>query len=504
MNNASTDSAELPEGTSLLDRYTIIDRVAGGGMATIYRATDERLDRVVCVKLLRLVVEGSGSTSGGEVYQATYSHFLREALALSRLAHPNTLRIYDFGYFDRAASMPLPRVTARAPENGRPFQISEFLDGGNLEQFVRARGPLGIAESLSILERMAGAAAEAHQLDIIHRDIKPSNILFARVGAVLMPKLADFGIARCDLRKRPREGEAEDTLEVVSTIPLFSPRWAAPEQLAEAEEGPSTDVYALGLVTTFMLAGTPLFDHEDVRSTFTERVRGDDFVARRLDALAFPAPARDVLVEAMRADPKKRTASPLAFHAELSRALRTPGAAPEAESTTDLRGPPPDDRRSHESITIEAVADEDRPAQSVSPPERWVEVGGRRARVVEIHEKLDLSVSSGAAVTRFRVTFLPARQGFRLHLKGLNCFVGMPGTPPSPALVADSDGAAFFASMTRDRTFGITWSFGEPKGGARAFRVGDSELLVTSEQAAQSLALELGPPREIIVICRRG
>ncbi len=85
-------------------------------MATIYRARDERLERLVCVKLLRLVLEGVGSANGEGVYEATYSHFLREALALSKLQHPNTLRIYDFGYTD----------------DERPFQISEFLEGGNL------------------------------------------------------------------------------------------------------------------------------------------------------------------------------------------------------------------------------------------------------------------------------------------------------------------------------------------------------------------------------------
>src|SRR6185295_2427958 len=91
---------DLAEGTRLLDRYSILDRIGSGGMATIYRATDDRLDRVVCVKLLRTtLVEGSGSTSCSRaVYHATYTHFLQEALALSKLQHPNTLRIYDFGY----------------------------------------------------------------------------------------------------------------------------------------------------------------------------------------------------------------------------------------------------------------------------------------------------------------------------------------------------------------------------------------------------------------------
>src|SRR6185503_12503500 len=95
---------ELSEGMRLLDRYSILDRIGSGGMATIYRATDDRLDRVVCVKLLRTtLVEGSGSTSGRAVYKATYTHFLQEALALSKLQHPNTLRIYDFGYLDPAS-----------------------------------------------------------------------------------------------------------------------------------------------------------------------------------------------------------------------------------------------------------------------------------------------------------------------------------------------------------------------------------------------------------------
>src|SRR5271165_2189173 len=130
---AARDVPELAEGLNLLDRYTIIDRIGGGGMADIYRAHDSRLDRIVCVKLLRNIIEGSGgSTSGGVIYQATYTHFLREARALSKLAHPNTLRIYDFGFLQLD-----PEESGQI--SPRPFQISEFLDGGNLETYVRSR-----------------------------------------------------------------------------------------------------------------------------------------------------------------------------------------------------------------------------------------------------------------------------------------------------------------------------------------------------------------------------
>src|SRR6478609_5202668 len=202
---------ELAEGTRLLDRYSILDRIGSGGMATIYRATDERLDRVVCVKLLRTtLVEGSNHTSGSRaVYKATYTHFLQEALALSKLQHPNTLRIYDFGYMKEDDG-----------EQGAPFHVSEYLDGGNLESHVRLRGALPTNESIGILEGICGACAEAHEHNIIHRDIKPSNILFARVRGELVSKLADFGIAHSNVNKKALERD-DGFGESVSTVALF-------------------------------------------------------------------------------------------------------------------------------------------------------------------------------------------------------------------------------------------------------------------------------------------
>jgi serine/threonine-protein kinase len=476
----SSEQAELPEGLKLLERYAVIDRVAAGGMATIYRATDERLDRIVCVKLLRLVIEADAGD--GAVYQASYAHFLKEALALSKLAHPNTLRIYDFGYLDG--------------ENGRPFQISEFLDGGNLEQHVRARGPLKRSEALAILERVGGAVVEAHSHAIIHRDIKPSNILFSRVGGVLLPKLADFGIARTDLKKRPREGEEEDT-EIVATIPLFSPRWAAPEQLAGAEEGPWTDVYALGLVTAFMLGGRAVFDVEDVRRTFAERVRGDDFVAARLATIGLSGDTRDVLIAALRASPPMRIRTPTDFYEALNRAL---GGARSSLPPPVLEPP----RARWSSVTLDAFDAE--PAR-VAPAERIVDVAGRRVRVVEVHEKIDIAEPSspeGTIGARFRVTLLPGRgQSFRLHLKGLNCFVARQGGIPSPALVADHDGVGDLVSMQRERIGRVGWSFGTVTNAGRAFRIGGGTMTIPPPHASHALALEVGPDCESIVICRR-
>lgn len=497
----SRNPPELSEGLELLDRYTIVDRIGGGGMADIYRAHDSRLDRIVCVKLLRNVIEGSGSTSGGVVYQATYTHFLQEARSLSKLAHPNTLRIYDFGFLQLDSD-------DTSQVQPRPFQITEFLDGGNLETYVRARGTLKPVEVLAILDRIAGAVGEAHAVGIIHRDIKPSNILFSRVGDVLMPKLADFGIAR-GLRRRHKHGlgDNEETQDFAPPVPLFSPRWAAPEQLSATEEGAFTDVYGLALVIGFMLSGRSLFEVPDVNATFGERVQGDQYVRSRLALHAFAPEVARVLMNALRADRRARTQSPFELYEALSQAFGTPRTSlplPVAHS-----GGVPQARAPQDSVSVQAsfLPRKEKEAQSIEPPEQRLQVGGRDVRLVETHEKLDLTVPRGQRDredVRLRVTLLPGRgPQFRVNLKGLSCFIRRPGGAPSPALVADSDGTAELVSARNEIVGRLAWSFGTVRGPARVFPVAQGELVVPFPQGECALAVELASEREVIVICRQ-
>ena len=492
---------ELERGTRLLDRYAILDRVGEGGMSTIYRAHDERLDRVVCVKLLRTVLAGSGSSSGGRgVYQATYSHFLQEALALSRLQHPNTLRIYDFGYLESKTgdgSAPPPRELGEAGA-GRPFQISEFLDAGNLETHVRQRGALSPEETSAIIERIAGAVAEAHEQKIIHRDIKPPNILFACIGEFLMPKLADFGIAHSDLKKRGGAGVPghPDQTGSMSAVALFSPRWAAPEQLAGVTEGPYTDVYALALCTAYMLAGRPLFEGSDVRGTFGDRMRGDDLVKRTLDAMGITSPALDVLLRALTADARKRTPTPLAFFEELRGALGGTKMSALPPGTVPARNPPPP-----VTLTVELPSK----LQGQAPPERaipFAQQGRRAARVVDVHERLDVSMigDSGAEI-RVRITMLPSQDHtVRLNIKGLNCFVSKAGRP-TPAITAQADGGTDFVDTAWRRVGKMGWSFGALTPAGRVFRMDDGEMMIPSSQGSHAVALYLGP--DVLIMCRR-
>jgi serine/threonine-protein kinase len=404
---------------------------------------------------------------------------LQEALALSKLQHPNTLRIYDFGYLD----------------DGRPFQISEWLDGGNLEAHVRLRGAFSPDETVAVLERVTGAISEAHSVGIIHRDIKPSNILFARVGEHLLPKLADFGIAQTEVRKAARTGEAPPPEESsLSTVALFSPRWAAPEQLCGTAEGPATDVYALGLLAHFMLVGRPLFDDSDVRVTFNDRVRGDSLVSARLAAHGVKGDVLRVLRAALHADPTTRTPSATAFFDQVRAALGV-GAG-------SLPPPVTPRRKQAESITLEIASVPNLPGAKNEPaPERFADFGGRRVRFVKIGEKLDFSFGDEqGGETRFRLTWLPGTGG--VNVKGMTCFVAKPGARPTPAIVATSDGAVDFVTTSREKIGSLTWSFGQVATNGRVFIVDGVQMVVSYSEAPESVALHLSPGRDVIVLCR--
>jgi serine/threonine-protein kinase len=474
------DDQDLPPGSRLLDRYAVIDCVAAGGMATIHRALDERFDRIVCVKLLRLDFAGQSSTSGRANAAAIFEHFLREASALSKLQHPNTLRIYDFGYLETGQ---------------RPFQVSEFLDGGNLRQLVRGNGPLRPEEMLAVLECVTGAIAEAHEHRILHRDIKPSNILFARVGGVLMPKLADFGIARTLQTHRGRGGviSGGESSDGAGSVGLFSPRWAAPEQLAGAPEGPETDVYALALVAGYMLTGKNPFDGADRADVFDEQKRADPLVRERLGAIGIPAHVTPVFARAMAANPDARTPTAGGFLDELRDAfagLRP--VLPRASAGTERR----------------ARAPETTPSGGTSAALR----PDRGVRVADVHEKLDFDIGAdgGAGVgVRFRVSILPAQgRRFQIQIKGLSCFVARQGAAgaarPTPALSATDDGTVDLVSTTKQTLARVSFAFGTAgPDGRQTFHFGGGDVVVSLPLGAFAVALDLGGEREKVVLCKR-
>lgn len=340
MAQSTDETSLLVPGDVVLDRYRVVEQIAAGGHSLVFRGEDTRLARPVCIK----VFSGLGGKSG--VGRTTYEHFVQEAFALSRLTHPNTLRIYDFGHLD--ANKRLDTGKAEKPERaeknekkgerkerkegdkpspdddlGLPLQVCEYMNGGTLSTLLREKGPQSVAETMRVIGAMCEALAEAHNLGIVHRDIKPQNILFASVGDSRLPKLADFGIAKwsADSESERNNKRADDTQIVAGQkLAMYSPSWAAPEQLAGQPVGASTDIYSLAALAVYMLTGKAIFSDEDVYAGYKKRRQWDTLVRDALLPLALPQGFVGVLAHALAFDPKDRTAKIAQFAAELTQA----------------------------------------------------------------------------------------------------------------------------------------------------------------------------------------
>lgn len=210
-------------GTTLGGRYTIIEEVGKGGMAYVFKAHCNVLNRDVAVKVLRNDLEG------GEEF---VNRFNAEAQAAACLAHPNIVSIYDVG-----------------EENGLYYIVMEYIEGTTLKEYIKAKGRLSSQESADIAAQICGALSVAHEKNIIHRDIKPHNIMITNNGLV---KVTDFGIARASNSSTMRVGDSI----------LGSVHYISPEQARGGYVDCRTDIYSLGIVLYEMLTGKVPFESE--------------------------------------------------------------------------------------------------------------------------------------------------------------------------------------------------------------------------------------------------
>lgn len=224
------DSAAAPTephrpGQLVGGRYRLERRLGAGASAYVWTAHDDRLDRDVAVKILRTA--GAAGTAGG----ADEQRLRREAHALAHLNHPGVTAVFDL--VDGADSA----------EDGTLALVTELLTGEDLAARLR-RGTLGLDETLKLCAQVADALDAAHRAGVIHRDVKPANVMLTPSGV----KLLDFGIART---------EAESELTGPSAI--GTPACMAPEQWLGRAPEPATDVYALGCLLYWCLAGQAPF-----------------------------------------------------------------------------------------------------------------------------------------------------------------------------------------------------------------------------------------------------
>lgn len=276
-------------------RYEVLSRIARGGMATVYLATDRRLDREVALKVMHphLAEGGTGSEF--------VARFRREARAAARLTHPGLVGVFDQGV-----------------DGDTSYLTMEYVEGTNLRRHLGEQGSLTVREALATVEAVLDALAAAHRAGLVHRDVKPENVLLATDGRI---KVADFGLARA-----VTEVTATATGTVLGTV-----AYLAPELVAQGASDPRTDVYAVGILLYEMLTGGQPFTGATPIQVAYQHVNSD--IPSPSDAVRWLPVEVDELVEALAArDPAERP-----VHAGAALALVRQTRAALDEETLDRR-----------------------------------------------------------------------------------------------------------------------------------------------------------------------
>ena len=462
------EAGPLFVGDRILDRYRVVGQMETGGTSVVYQGEDERLSRPVCIKVFHTLKYKD------RIYRTTYEHFIQEAFALSKLTHPNTLRIYDFAHLDGPDGKP----------TGAPFQVSEFMNGGTLSTLVRNEGALDRDEVIHVVTALCGALEEAHDLGIIHRDVKPRNILFGTTGTIRSPKLADFGIAKAlKVEKDALRNRAGETQIVAGRkLLMYSGLWAAPEQLAARAVSRASDVYSMTLLAAYMMTGRCVFGSTDPAEAYKERKSSDEAIDRLLRD-EFPAGIRDLLKSACNMEPERRphvAAFSNAF-AELMSEKRAvaPSATP----------PPP---------VLTPVPDPDSAAElAPSGPPQPIAVSGEPQpvsdRVVYFVPLEDGQANLRCSEARIRVTLVPTGPSFAVHVKGMTCFVAKKGSRPSSAAQLDRNGKLVLTDKRLAPIANVMVHFARPAAGHSVFQVGDQLVAIRHNQAKSVVALDFGP-----------
>ncbi|WP_089402955.1 Stk1 family PASTA domain-containing Ser/Thr kinase [Geodermatophilus saharensis] len=276
MDTAVTDPVV---GCVLEGRYRLEERLARGGMSTVYAATDLRLHRTVAVKVMAEHLAHDPTFVG---------RFTREARAAAMLSHPNVVSVSDQG-----------------SDQGLVFLVMELVRGRTLRDLLQARGRLTVAEAFAVLEPVLSGLAAAHRAGIVHRDVKPENVLIGHDGTV---KVADFGLARAVVGT----GQTSHTGGMlIGTVAYLSP-----EQLERGRADARSDVYAAGLVLFEMLTGHPPYGGDTPLAVAYQHVHHDVPVPSA-EVPGVPWQVDELVTRTTRREPAVRPLDAGAFLADL-------------------------------------------------------------------------------------------------------------------------------------------------------------------------------------------
>jgi serine/threonine protein kinase, bacterial len=263
MSSVETHQHSDPLLGAVLDgRYRVDTLIATGGMSSVYRGLDLRLDRPVALKVMESRYAGD---------HQFLTRFQREARAVARLKDPGVVAVYDQGM-----------------DGQHPYLVMELVEGGTLRELLAERGPMPPHAVAAVLGPVLSGLAVAHAAGLVHRDVKPENVLISDDGAV---KIADFGLVRA---------VAEAKITSTSVI-LGTAAYLSPEQVSTGDADPRSDVYSVGVLAFELLTGVTPFTGDTALTVAYQRMDNDvpapssriDGVPRQFDELVLRATARD-------------------------------------------------------------------------------------------------------------------------------------------------------------------------------------------------------------------
>jgi serine/threonine-protein kinase len=295
------------EAAQQLGQYTLLEKIGEGGMGVVYKARHAMLRRPTAIKLL----SPANDSQGREL------RFEREVQLTSRLTHPNTIAVFDYG---------------RTPD-GVFYYAMEYLDGITLEDLVREDGPQPPNRVCHLLGQVCGALAEAHGVGLIHRDIKPGNLLLCSRGGIFdFVKVLDFGLVK-DSRD-----QTDTNLSTVGQL-VGTPYYLAPEAVKAPEKvDGKADIYALGAVAYFLLTGQRVFEGQTILEVLGQHLHSDPPVPSEALGSPLPQEVDDIVLRCLAKEPEDRPCAKDLMTVLQACAENSPWTAQDAEAWWATRG----------------------------------------------------------------------------------------------------------------------------------------------------------------------
>lgn len=285
-------------GLVLDGRYRVVAPLASGGMATVYRGHQLNVDRDVAIKVMR---------AEDRAERDLVARFESEAKIISKLSHPNTLKLIDYGRTD----------------DGMLYLVTELLEGRPLSRVIREEAPLDPRRVLKLMREVCLSLAEAHERGIVHRDLKPANIFLQAFSDHEVVKVLDFGVAKISAAESIESG-LDETPRTNAGVVLGTPAYLSPEQAFARPVDGRADLYSLGVVAFHCLTGELPFRGEAIAQIAAHGMETPPRPSTVGAKPALPGNVEALILRLLDKEPDRRTPSAVALAEEIEGLLDDP------------------------------------------------------------------------------------------------------------------------------------------------------------------------------------